>query len=237
MTGGDPIWHWPSWQHWCHYLMLSAAVGIWFAIVYVGADWFADQHGYRVRLHLDSDLAVPFVPAAVAGYMSIYSLFAAVPFVLRTKRECDALAGTMAAVIAFAGVCFLLFPADSAFTTTHEMGAWAGMVRFAKWVALTHNFAPSLHVALSTLCVIVFARRAPPTGRVALWLWAGIVGLSTMLLHQHYMIDVVTGYLLAWAGVRVVYDRWRNDFFPNSAAQPGNESSAAGLTLPARTPR
>jgi membrane-associated phospholipid phosphatase len=114
---------------------------------------------------------------------------------------------SLTVVVGIAGIGFLLFPADNMFPPPGEMGIWSPAVRFAKWLALEYNLAPSLHVALATLCVAVYSRQAPALGRIALWLWAAAIGLSTLLLHQHYVIDIVTGYLLAFVGVRFVYDR------------------------------
>ena len=40
------------------------------------------------------------------------------------------------------------------------------------------------------------------------WLWAGAVAASTVLLHQHYLIDVVSGVALGLAGAWLLYPRW-----------------------------
>jgi membrane-associated phospholipid phosphatase len=202
-----PFWHRPGWRHFGYALRLIAVVGLWFGLVYGGADWVTARRSYRVRLHFDAELGVPFVPAAVLLYLSIYLLFFLAPFVLRTRGELRALAVTQAAVILVAGLCFLLFPGELLFPPAPDLGAWSGLVGFAKRVALDHNLAPSLHVALSVVCVAVYARRAGFAGRALLWLWAAAVGASTLLLHQHYLVDVVTGFALGLAGVRGVYDR------------------------------
>jgi membrane-associated phospholipid phosphatase len=203
-----PFLHWPGCGHIAYAAALGTAVGLWFALVYGGSDWFTAQHSYRVRLHFDAELAVPFVPAAVLVYMSIYLLFCAAPFVLHTRHELDALAMTLSVVIAIAGACFLLFPADLLFPSEVDAGVWVDLVGFAKRLALTYNLAPSLHVAFCTVCVGAYARWARPIGRLLLWLWAAAVGASTLLLHQHYVVDVVSGYALAMAGVRWGYQRW-----------------------------
>jgi membrane-associated phospholipid phosphatase len=203
-----PFWHWPGWGQVGYALLLGGTVGLWFALVYGGTDYLTAHRSYRVRLHFDAELNLPFVPEAVLVYMSIYLLFWAAPFVLRTRRELQALAATLVAVTAVAGVCLLLFPAELSFPPAGDAGIWTGSVRFAKRLALTYNLAPSLHVALSTVCVAAYARRARPVGKVLLWLWAVAVGVSCLLLHQHYVIDVVTGFALALAGVRWGYDRW-----------------------------
>jgi membrane-associated phospholipid phosphatase len=203
----EPFWHWPGWRRLALVLCLSLLVGAWFELIYGGADWLTSRHDFRVRVHLGAELDMPFVPAAVLGYLSIYCLFAMPVFVLRTSRELCALAAMLVVVILCAGIGFLLVPAEAAFPPAGEMGRWAPLVRFAKTVALTNNFIPSLHVALSVALVVVFARRAGPLGKALLTLWGSVIALSTPLLHQHYLLDVVTGAVLGWAGVYCIYDR------------------------------
>jgi membrane-associated phospholipid phosphatase len=202
-----PLVAWPGWPLLRFTLLLGSAQVLWFILIYGGTNWVTSQHSYRVRLHLDADLAVPFVPAAVLGYLSIYPLFWLAPFILRSRGQIIALNTTMAAVTLAAGVCFLICPGEAAFHDTEEMGPWTGLVSFARQVALTWNFMPSLHVALSGVCVLAYVERAGALGKVVLWTWSAIISISTLLLHQHYVVDVITGYLLAWAGAR--WGRWR----------------------------
>jgi hypothetical protein len=213
--------HLPTSGHLRQALIFGAAVSAWFGLVYGGADWLTHQHYYRVRLHFDAELRVPFVPAAVVGYMSLYLLFMMAPFVLRTPRELTALAVSLAVEIGVAGIGFLLFPADNFLPTPGEMGGWSPLVRFAKWLALDYNLAPSLHVALGMLCAAVYARRATLRCRAALWLWAGVIGLCAFLLHQHYVIDIVTGYLLAFVVLHRVYDRLSRTPPASPSTDPG----------------
>jgi membrane-associated phospholipid phosphatase len=202
------FFHWPGWGQFRYVVWLSLAVGAWFAVIFYGAEAVTSLHSYRIRVHLDAELRIPFVPAAVLGYMSLYLPLWMAGFVLRTRLEVRALAVTLAAVILVAGVCFLLLPAENAFPPPpDDMGVWTGLVRFAKLIALEHNLVPSLHVALSVVCLAVYARQAGPAGRALLWLWAAVIALSTLLLHQHYLLDVATGLALGLAGVRLVYDR------------------------------
>jgi membrane-associated phospholipid phosphatase len=204
----EPFCAWPGWRHLGQACLLGLATGAWFEIIYGGADLVAAQHDYRVRLYFEAELAIPFVPAAVLLYMSLYLLFWAAPFILRSRRELTALAAALAGVTLFAGVCFLIFPAECIFPGTEEAGAWTGLVRFAKALALRYNLMPSLHVALSVVCIGVFAAQASRAGKVLLWTWAlGICG-STLLLHQHYVLDVITGFALGLGGVRWVYGPW-----------------------------
>jgi membrane-associated phospholipid phosphatase len=201
------FWRWPGWGHVGYAALLGSAVCVWFGFVYGGADLLTASRSFRVRLYFDAEMAWPFVPAVVLIYLSIYLLCLSAPFILPARQELRSLAWTIASVILFAGICFLLFPAEVAFSEPSDVGVWTPLVRFAKRVALTHNLAPSLHVGMTVVFVSVYSRRAGPIGKLLFWLWALAMGVSTLLLHQHYVIDVVTGFMLGFAGVRWVYDR------------------------------
>ena len=124
---------------------------------------------------------------------------------LYLSRGVLALAWALAAATLMAGIGFLLVPAQAAFPPQGDLGVWEKPVRLAKWVALENNLVPSLHVALTVVCVAVYAARAPVAGKVLLWLWALGVGASTLLLHQHYLLDVATGFAVGLAGYAFVY--------------------------------
>jgi membrane-associated phospholipid phosphatase len=225
-TRPEAFWCRPSRPNLFRAILLGSGVSAWWVLIYHGANWLTDAIQYRIRLHFDTELGIPYVPSSVVIYMSIYLLFVAAPFILRRRDELDRLAATLAVIILVAGSFFLAVPAEPYFRTPGDLGPWDGLVRLAKRVALRYNFAPSLHVGLSAVCIILYARQAPSWGKVLLWGWALAVGASTLLLHQHYVVDVIGGYLLGWAGVRCVYDRWGQgrDF----ETAPANRSTSPG---------
>lgn len=204
-----PFMAWPGWRHIGYSALVSLPNTLWFMLVYGGADLLTAHRSFRVRVYLSGELKVPLVPAMTVFYMSIYLLFLAAPFILRKRHEVRALVGTLALVILCGGVGFLLFPADLAFATPKEeqMGAWAGLFHLADQMNLTYNLVPSLHVALAIACIAVFASRAPAGGKVLLWLWAIMIAASTILTHQHHLLDAVTGWLLAVGCAKTVYPR------------------------------
>jgi membrane-associated phospholipid phosphatase len=201
--------HWPGLSQFAYGAGLVIAVGLLFAIVYGGTDWLAAQHSWRVRLHLPVDLSVPLVPAAVAVYLSLNPLMWMSLFVLRTRRELQALAATMAGAILVAGVCFLLLPAEEVFVrpSPSELGYWAPWFDFA-WTLTRHgNFAPSLHVTFTLLCLAAYWPHAAAGSECLLGGWGLAIIVSTLLTHQHYLVDVLSGGLLAAAVWRVIYRR------------------------------
>ena len=202
----QPFLAWPGWGHLKFAWLLSVAVSLWFALVFAGADWFTAQRALRVRVHLDTELHIPLIPSFTLVYMSIYVLFFAVPFVLRTRREIITLAFTQALAISLAGICFLLIPAQLAYApaTDLQLGVWKDLFHFADRLNLDYNLVPSLHVALSVICIELFAIHAGWNEKVLLRAWGVLIAASTLFTHQHHLLDALTGYLLALAMVKIV---------------------------------
>jgi membrane-associated phospholipid phosphatase len=206
MSGrSEPFFGWPGWKHLRYAGWLSLAGVLWFLLIYGGADALNVHRAVRVPVHFDWELVIPFVPETVLIYMSIYLLFLAAPFVLRDREKFLALSITLNTVILVAGICFVLVPAEPAFAPPKSLGAFPGLFRFADWLNLTTNLVPSLHVALSVGCVAAFATRAGSIGKAVLWTWAAATAASTLLTHQHHVVDVVAGFALAGAAFKFIY--------------------------------
>lgn len=201
---------WPGWQFLCFAWLLSAANGVWFAVIYGGSDWLTAHRSLRFQIHLPIELSIPLIPGAVLIYMSIYALFLAGPFIVRERREFAALIGALSLATLFGGVGFLLLPSKAAFAPTNDLGVWTNLFHFADRLNLDYNMVPSLHVALSVCCISAFARHASRTGRTLLWMWAAAIGISTLLTHQHHLVDVVTGWGVGVAAFRLTQSRVEN---------------------------
>ena len=214
----EPFLGWPGWPNLRRAWLLSGVNGAWFVLVYGGCDWITAHRTTRVPLALPGEMQnVPFVPWMVVFYMSIYLLFLAGPFVLRGRREFQALIKALATATLIGGVGFLLFPASSGYPPPGNLGRWAGLYRCADRINLDYNMAPSLHVALSVCCVAAFAPYAPVGGRRLLWSWAAGIALSTMLIHQHYLVDALTGWLLGFLSWRALRPDGRPSPLPAAA--------------------
>ncbi len=198
---------WPGWPNLRHFACIALSVTVWFAVVFVGTDAVTAMHGARIAVHTRLELGVPLVPWMVGAYMSVYLLFAMVPFVLRTRREVSALGWTLAILIFVSGISFLLLPAEIAFDAPRDLGIWKRVFHFADRLNLDYNLVPSLHVGLSAACVSVFARYAAGLPRIGLWLWLLVICMSTVLTHQHHIIDVVTGLVLGLLSQQLIYAR------------------------------
>ena len=211
-AGQETFIAWPGWKHLAESVTLAIVFAAWFGAIYATTDYVTTLRTARIRVYLDAELAIPFVPATVVLYMSIYPLFWLGPFVLRTRRELRALVKSMGLVTFIGGIGFLLIPAEVAFASPATVPApWAGLYALADELNLQHNLVPSLHVALAILCVDVFACRGGIIVQLLLWSLGMAIALSTVLTHQHHMLDVVAGGSLAMIVARVVYPRLAGD--------------------------
>ena len=190
--------------HLRHFALLSLLIAVEFTVVFYGADWLTAQHPFRLRAYANAELAIPLVPVMVVPYMTMYVIFLFAPFVLRTTADLDRFAGALARVIAIAGIAFLLLPAKLGFPPVSVPGSkWNSWLQLAGTMARPFDLVPSLHVALFTVCAGTYARRTTAPLRLLLGAWLAVVAASTVLTHQHHLIDVVTGLALGAWGVRL----------------------------------
>lgn len=190
---------WPGGRHLLLAARQAAAFTLLFVVVYGGADWLTGLHDVRVPVHLAAELRIPLVPAAVWAYMSVYALPALVPFALRNPRELLEFVADLRWMLGLAGLGFLLIPAEAAWPTVAVPGATGAVLAFADRLNLDHDLVPSLHVALAVAAAQVVAPRLRPSGAVAVWAWAVLVAVSTVLTHQHHLLDVASGVVVARA--------------------------------------
>jgi hypothetical protein len=205
----DAFFAWPGWPLVIYALALTIPVTLWWIFVYHGANWVTSVRSSRVRVHLDAELGMPFVPSFILAYLSMDLVFLPAPFILRSRRELRALALGLIVLTTAAGIGFLLLPAELAYPSC-DPGAWASLFTFAREVALPYNLVPSLHVAMSCLCLAAYGSHSGSLGKMLLASWTAVIALATLLTHQHHVLDVLTGLILAGAGKRFVYDTWCN---------------------------
>jgi membrane-associated phospholipid phosphatase len=203
-----PFVAWPSAQHLVYGWGAVICVSIVFIIIYGGADYFASLQPKHFSVHFAWELSIPFVPIFTAGYMSVYLLFWSAPIVLRKRGEINRLVINQILIILVAGCAFLLFPAKNAFPpiSDQDLGVYKAMFRLADTLNLDYNMAPSLHVALSLSCIIIYSRSASKVVKACLHGWSAIIAAATLLIHQHHIVDVAGGYALAF-GITWCVDR------------------------------
>ncbi len=98
-----------------------------------------------------------------------------------------------------ASIAFQLYPVHVHFMQPENpQGAWQTLLRIAHGMGMSHNYLPSLHCAFATTAAAMLHRAVSPPRRLAMWLYAVAVNISTLTIHAHHLLDLIAGNALAW---------------------------------------
>lgn len=175
------------------YLFWVGVITLVFFAVYPTINWFTETRAHRYQLYLPFELDIPLVPAFIWAYISMYALFLMPLFMVSAERM-NALGKQLVAGTIVCGAVFLILPADIGFT--REVPAqplYASAFSALFGVDKPHNLMPSLHVVFSCLILFMCRDGANVALRVLLFVWVVLIVASTVLVHQHHLIDALTG--------------------------------------------
>jgi membrane-associated phospholipid phosphatase len=192
---------------------LTVGFACFFLAVYGGASWVTGFYSGGLRVDLPFEAHVPFVPAWAAVYVSMDVLLLLSLLVFRTWREMVPFALALCAQTVVGALCFLVLPVEVAWPPRAVEGGWAGVFLMADTMNLERNYLPSLHVAFACTAALAYGERAGWLGRAVFGLWAAAIAASTLLIHEHHLVDAVAGALLAWGTWRWVAPRARSERF------------------------
>jgi membrane-associated phospholipid phosphatase len=175
------------------YLFWVGVITLVFVAVYPTINWFTETRAHRHQLYLPFELDIPLVPAFIWAYLSMYALFLMPLFMVSAERM-NALGKQLVAGTIICGVVFLVLPADLGFTReVPSEPLYASTFSALFGVDKPHNLMPSLHVVFSCLILFMCRDGANVVLRVLLFVWVVLIVASTVLVHQHHLIDALTG--------------------------------------------
>lgn len=144
------------------------------------------------------DARIPLIEPFVVPYLSIFVVAAVTLLAFLRKSVLIAQSALLSTVLTLA-VAYLVY----AFAQTHvSRPVVTGHDVFARLLRLiydsdgAYNCFPSLHAALATVIGIHWMWFRPRIGGYVV-AWCGLITLSTIFVHQHYIADMIGGILLA----------------------------------------
>jgi membrane-associated phospholipid phosphatase len=168
-----------------------------FYSVYPLTYWLASRRTRFYRLFWEAERCVPLVQEWFWAYVSLYLLMFLPPFFLN-PAELRRLAQKAIAATLIAGVCFVAFPAPVGHTRVLPPDEpYHTLFRVIFHLDGPLNSAPSLHVCYAALILLALGGKSSTFLRAAWIIWMLLIGCSTVLVHQHHALDVVTGLALA----------------------------------------
>jgi membrane-associated phospholipid phosphatase len=126
----------------------------------------------------------------------MYALFLMPLFLLPSARM-PALGKQLVAGTLVSGLLFLLFPAKLGFARVLPRDPfYADIYAMMFRVDQPHNLVPSLHLVFSGAIALACAEAAGPAVRAALLGWLAAISVSTLLVHQHHVLDLAAAFVL-----------------------------------------
>lgn len=179
------------------YLKWAIWIGFVFFTVYPLTNWFTNLRETSFHLYFQQELKIPFIPQFIWFYFSMNLLLLLPPFFMSTN-ELEQLGKQLIFGTIISGLLFLLIPSELGFDrTTPETVPYHQLFSEIFKIDYPHNLVPSLHVVFSTCIVLGLCKNLNSWSRRALIFWLGAIMTSTLLVHQHHIIDVITGFALA----------------------------------------
>jgi membrane-associated phospholipid phosphatase len=207
----EPLFAWPGMASLKLTIPLSYLFSKIFFSVYGGASLVAKLRGARPDFHFAWELRLPFIPWLSILYLSVPLLLLLTPFVLRSWQSFTPFFLTLTAETLVAGVFFLLLPMVQAYPERVAHGFGGAIFHLADRLNLDYNAFPSLHIAFTVTAAVVFGLRCGPLGRTLFALWAVVVAVSTLFLHEHHLLDLAAGIALGLISVATVWRRTSRD--------------------------
>lgn len=171
--------------------------GGWVGIVFFGLypllNWYTSLRQQTFSLYLTAELHIPFIASFIWLYVSMYLLLF-MPLFLLNSNALRKLAIELIIATIVAAVIFLLIPCHLGFIRVIPDTPLYQLL-YSQLFNLDHpyNLIPSLHVAFSTSIVLSLTANAKKYLSYLFYLWLiGIIS-STILIHQHHLLDVITG--------------------------------------------
>ena len=188
----EPALFWPAaWR-----LLLAGAV---FVGVYGFCNRFTATRGDVGVWMWDWERHIPFVREFIVPYWSLDLFFCGAFFLCRSRAELNLLTKRLVAVVLASGVCFLLVPLQMGLPRPEPAGWTAPLFRALYAGDMPYNLAPSLHISLRAILWVCYGAHLRGGLRSATKFWFTLIGLSTLLVRQHHVVDVAAGFLMAWA--------------------------------------
>ena len=170
---------------------------LFYFIAYFSIQSFITVNEYNLSTEIDR--LIPFVPQFVWVYHTIVPilLFTAIVLIQRKDVFLSMITALIVAGLTMS-VFYVVFPSFYPREPIGDYSLSAALVEMTRMVDGSNNTFPSGHVTFSW--ILVFFVSLSEQARKFRWaylLWAVLITTSTLVLKQHFIVDAISGILLA----------------------------------------
>lgn len=195
-------------------ITLSMSLGflITFYFLYGLSSYLSAYIPWRTSVAFAWEKQIPFLPWTAIVYLSLSILTLLPLFIIRDKARIWQLIKILFIQTLIGSIVFIIYPVENDFPVRQGAGFFYQIFILADMLNLTGNNLPSLHVCFAVTVAMVLANRATTRLQVFYYLWAAAITVSTMTIHEHGIVDIAFGFVLALWGA----DKWRCSVYYNS---------------------
>ncbi|MDZ4676701.1 MAG: phosphatase PAP2 family protein [Oligoflexia bacterium] len=153
------------------------------------------------------DMQIPFLEWTGWIYCTVYFVPLIAAFVVTKDRDIKAMLTCFLVLSTLCFIVFLMHPTTYPRPTLSEPNFFNFPLQIAFQIDRPSNCWPSLHVVYAFLTAFFVQLYKPRLGSFLL-LWAIVIAISTLTVKQHYLWDVLAGYLLARVGFKASMMFW-----------------------------
>ena len=188
-----------------YFLKVAGINLILFLLVYIPTNHLLDSVS-PLQPYFKWEKTTPLIDWMIIPYLSLYLLFIFPLFFLGQKELRDlGLAFALSTLVA--GGLFVLFPIKPDFIRVIPDGFTTVLYRHLYKLDQARNLLPSLHVTYAGLyflsCNNIFKSTI---SKILFGSWIALIVASTFFTHQHHIIDIISGIILAistyWITIR-----------------------------------
>lgn len=190
-------------------------------VIYSGSKLLtADLPHHSTAIGLDA--MIPFCPAFISIYILAYvQWFVGYLVIARDSQKLcyDAIAADVAAKC-ICLIFFIVYPTMIERPEVSGTGIWDTLTKLIYWFDSPVNLFPSIHCLKSWFCFrgTMLLSRSAKWYRITTFVFSVLVFASTVLVKQHFILDVIGGILTAEAGfflsrrfrLRRIFSTWNH---------------------------
>ena len=142
-------------------------------------------------------------------YTSFHLLLILNFFIIKEPKVIKAFTLSLMFSSLIASFVFLLFPGELGFSRTDNISGYEFIYNALHEIDHPHNLYPSLHITFSVLTAFAMIDQTKQKWfHLFLSIWILLICASVVLVHQHHLFDVLTGLILAYFAIKLVYRRF-----------------------------
>ena len=186
-----------------NYLLWQGLAMGTFVVVYGFCNHYASSASHHYQMYFDWELSIPHYPLMMIFYRSLDLILCLVLFALSKKSMRD-YAKTMILSVLMAAPIFLIFPAQLGFPRPVHHEHFQFLYDVLYTIDKPHNLLPSMHVTYAALG-LWFIYKDLKKHVYLLSIWFVLICASVVLVHQHHILDIPAGIILAILAYKIYF--------------------------------